>query len=107
MAHLVVALSGAVSSGKSTLAKRLAARFAASVISTRALLEERVRPGTHMGRQELQRLGDRLDRTTRGFWIAESVSEFATAHQTETLLVVDSIRIMQQIEALRAAFGRH
>jgi adenylosuccinate synthase len=56
-------------------------------------------------RRALQDYGDRLDQDTDGAWVAEAVS--ATVAELPTppqMLIVDSVRRLNQIEALRAAF---
>jgi adenylosuccinate synthase len=100
-----VLLSGAVASGKTTLAEALEARFGFRRLKTRQLIESMRE--VKRERRALQRAGEALDRRTGGQWIAH-----ALAQQTQTLpdgacIVVDSIRIKAQIDAVRRAFGAH
>lgn len=94
----VVVLSGSVGAGKSTLARGLAERYGAVILSTRALLEEHA--GSAPDRLSLQRLGDRLDRETDHLWVVDAVARIGAA----PLVVVDSARRTEQIDALRRAF---
>ena len=58
-------------------------------------------------RRALQEYGDRLDRETDGAWVAEAVSaRVAELERLPDLLIVDSVRRLSQITALRAAFPR-
>ena len=102
----VVVLSGAVSSGKSTLAHKLVEHYGATRVSTRELLISRIKDGSRPDRGELQKIGDRLDRRTGGEWLAEAVSVTVNSLESGAVVVVDSARILAQIERLRDAFGR-
>ena len=58
-------------------------------------------------RRSLQEYGDRLDQETNGTWVAEAISAaVAELHSPPQLLIVDSVRRLSQIEALRDAFPR-
>ena len=96
-------LSGPISSGKSTLADRLADHYGGTRFSTRQLLMTRLQ-GDVPDRDTLQRLGEELDQPTEGRWVADALArEVALLPDTE-IVVVDSVRIIGQVEALRAAF---
>jgi adenylosuccinate synthase len=105
MAKLIVVLSGAVSSGKSTLADNLLKRYDVRPIHTKAILIAEL-DGKPATRDQLQRLGDRLDRKTKGAWVADAVVREASDLPDEAVVLVDSVRRLDQIEALRAGFGR-
>lgn len=109
MSKVVVALSGPVASGKSTLAERLAARYGATVVKSHDLLEQRAteRSGKRLGeRRALQEFGELLDSETGGAWLADAVAALADTLEDRSVVVVDAIRIQAQIDALRARFGR-
>jgi dephospho-CoA kinase len=73
----IVALSGRIGSGKTTLAVGLAGRYGMRQVSTRELIKARFGPeGT---RAELQRQGEQLDRRTHGRWLADALGEMVTA----------------------------
>ena len=104
MAQTVVVLSGAVSSGKSTLARRLAERCQGHRFSTRQLLMRVT--GAEVERAALQEAGEQLDRDTGGAWVAEALSREAAELSEHAVLIVDAVRIPGQVEALRESFGR-
>lgn len=103
MESRLVLLSGPVSSGKSTLAAELHRRFGAEILKTSVLLEAR---STTKTRGHLQLLGQRLDVETGGLWVAEAlVHRFPDLVDLHQLVVVDAVRFIGQVEALREAFG--
>jgi adenylosuccinate synthase len=58
-------------------------------------------------RRALQEYGDTLDIQTGGSWVAEAVACMVSrSDQPEPLVIVDSVRRMSQIDALRSAFPR-
>lgn len=106
MARSVVVLSGAVATGKSTLADELVGRFDAQPISSHKLLVTRLGKGARPDRTVLQDFGDALDAETGGRWLADDVGVATSRFTDDALVVVDSARILGQVEALRRAFGR-
>lgn len=103
MASRVIVLSGPVASGKTTLADILTARFGCHIFKTRELIATVL--GTRSERVSLQRAGDKLDRTTGGRWVAEAVARSASRLPESAVLIIDSARIKDQIDAIRDAFG--
>ena len=58
-------------------------------------------------RRALQDYGDQLDRETGGTWVAHDVSAtVASLEDAPRLVIVDSVRQLSQIKALRDAFAR-
>ena len=102
--RLIVVVSGPVAGGKSSLAKALAKRFNGARLSTRELLMPRLTPGQAPTREALQKIGADLDEETEGSWVADRFSR-RIFDASESLAVVDSVRIAGQIEAMRRAFG--
>lgn len=103
---LVVALSGSVASGKTSLARSLADKWGGSIVSTRArLLEFAAEAGlTLTDRAAMQRFGDRLDIEDGGRWVAKAAEDVELAEPR--IVVVDAVRIPGQIDALRSRYGR-
>jgi adenylosuccinate synthase len=97
----VIALSGPLCAGKSTLAACLRQHRGVEVITAREIL------ATHGGdpndRRDLQRRGADLERTTKGRWLLDGVVDrLATA--SSVIQVVDSIRTTRQARLFRAHF---
>jgi adenylosuccinate synthase len=105
MPRLVVVLSGAVSSGKTTLADNLFKRYDVRPVRTKDILVARL-DDARPTRDQLQRLGDRLDKKTGGAWVADAVVRDASDLPEDAVVLVDSVRRLDQIEALRTGFGR-
>ena len=106
MARRIIVLSGPVAVGKTELANALVARFGAIRISTRRLIQQRLDSDDVPSRDDLQRHGDRLDRTTSHRWLSESIAQEAAELSPDAVIVVDSIRKQRQVDRLRDGFGR-
>jgi adenylosuccinate synthase len=93
----IIAISGPICSGKTTLAQNI--DHDATVLKTRNLieLEHQAQGESIFGRVDLQRLGDELDRKG-GSWIIPYISE--ALHYNDHV-IVDSVRIFGQIDAIR------
>ena len=107
MVEQILVLSGPVSSGKTTLARRLSERFGLEVFKTRELLQE-LGPAVESERGAMQAQGERLDKKTRGQWVADGLARRVQEHldpRESYIVVVDAVRIKQQIAAVRRAFG--
>jgi|ERR1700730_368204 len=104
----IVLLSGPICAGKSALTKQLVDRHGATILKTRELITK-IRPGIAATRTALQRTGEALDRADNGAWLASSLAQFVEERPRDPALqqviVVDSVRILGQIEAVRNAFG--
>jgi adenylosuccinate synthase len=104
MALRIIILSGPISAGKSTLSGALVTRYGCVLVKTQELIT-RALPETELERRALQEAGDTLDTRTRGEWVATELSRVVQTLPADAFVVVDSIRIRQQISAIRRAFG--
>lgn len=104
MANRIILLSGHVSSGKSTLANGLAGRYGMIIFKTRDILKERIKQASG-NRRALQSEGDRLDKRTRGKWVVDELVRWLRTTSSNSPAIVDSVRTVDQIEAIRNAFG--
>lgn len=105
MARTVLVLSGEVGAGKTTLARELCRRFDGHRISTHDLLVTHLGPGTPEERGALQNAGERLDRRTRGSWVRSEAQSVIGRLAEDALVIIDSVRIKGQLDALRDAYG--
>jgi len=105
MVERVILLSGHISSGKSTLATGLARRFNMVIFRTREILQKRVGNELSRNRKVLQSEGDRLDRSTRGKWVVDELTEWLRNAPQGAAVIVDSVRTEEQVQAIRGAFG--
>ena len=80
------------------MATRLEYEFSADVVRVRELLLSQL--GSEPNRSSLQRLGRRLDKATRGRWLADAVMHRLQV-STSRILVVDSVRTATQLTLLR------
>ena len=103
----IIALSGPVASGKSTLASKLVAWSRDfHICKTQEFIKNRL--GTDLERKALQLGGERLDRATGGSWVADMLARTVVQDLEENVsVVVDSVRIKGQVDGLRQAFGSH
>lgn len=104
MPKTVVLLSGEVSAGKSTLCDRLVTDFAAHSLKTKEVLTE-LKTGIEQERGVMQAFGESLDRRTRGAWVCEALARKANSLPDDAFIVVDAVRTLSQIDAIRRAYG--
>lgn len=98
-----IVLSGKVCAGKSTLAVQLRDKAGAVLVKSKELIYERL-PNTSRTRRPSQLAGQRLDRETGGRWLAEALNERVMnvdAEKPIELLVIDAVRIADQVHFLR------
>jgi len=95
-----VVLSGRVCAGKSALAKQLYEKAGATLVKSKDLLLEHL-PRMGPGRRAAQLAGQRLDKETGGRWLADSLNRKLMNEERFELLVVDSVRIPEQVHFLR------
>lgn len=101
----IIILSGHVGAGKTTLAKLLVERFGAVHVRTHDLLTS-LGPNVPQERRALQIFGESLDRKTKGSWVRDGLERAMATLSDNVVVVLDSIRIPKQIEAVRAGYGR-
>jgi adenylosuccinate synthase len=105
VARIVLVLSGEVGAGKTTFARELCRRYNGERISTHDLLVSQLGPGTPEERGALQQAGERLDRRTGGAWVRAQAQSVIGALPEDALVLIDSVRIKGQLDALRDAYG--
>jgi len=103
MAKRIILLSGPVAAGKTRLGNALVERYEFKVIKTRKLIEALVHVENERG--ALQKAGEQLDQETQGKWVARALAREVSRLPDNCSVLVDSIRIGQQAEAIRVAFG--
>jgi adenylosuccinate synthase len=67
-----------------------------------------LRQKTPQNRVAMQVTGEALDRSTKGQWVVQSLSralQSGTSISREAVIVLDSVRIPEQVEGLRRAYG--
>lgn len=101
---IVVLLSGPVAVGKSTAAAALAADASVARISTSAVLRRRLRRGATATRDDLEGAGAAALATSGGSWIVEEVNAVASGLDLDAI-VVDSVRRLEEVEAIRDLFS--
>jgi adenylosuccinate synthase len=104
----IVAISGQVGAGKSTLALGLEERYSGRRLSTKDFLREHARKASAQlpdERRALQEYGKALDDSTAGGWVAEATAQIVENEPAQRLIIVDAVRLHSQVERLREAFG--
>jgi adenylosuccinate synthase len=104
MPYRIILLSGQVCAGKSTLARLLAERFRAIHLRTGECLQLMM-PDVPKERRALQEAGEKLDRETGGRWILDAVRKSTDEAADDAVVVLDSVRIGAQIEAVKSGYG--
>ena len=106
MSFRVIAISGPVSSGKTTLASGLEQRFAdIAVLKTHELIRAE-QPSVEFERAALQFAGSALDEKTGGGWLGQAVARVVmNLLSAPAYVIVDSCRIEGQVDGLRRLFG--
>jgi len=94
----VVLLSGAIATGKTTLARSLGQMAGVQHVSTSGLLSATA--GRELSRSELQQAGTSA-RLQAGGWISEAVRQAASNAAPADVVVVDAVRTLEQVSDLR------
>jgi len=115
MAFQIVLLSGTVASGKTTLWQQLKASFPNEhihVLKTKELIRElalgKMDRKLPAERRALQNFGDLLDKETAGRWVQDALVSLVNQHintEPSPIFIVDAVRILAQIKAIREAYG--
>lgn len=103
MPKRIILLSGHVAAGKSTLAARLVERYRMLLFNTKHLIV--AAKGAQLERSALQAAGEALDRDTKGRWVCDAVTRELQRHPEDVTVLVDSVRIREQCDAFRRAYG--
>ncbi|AJP73432.1 adenylosuccinate synthetase [Sphingomonas hengshuiensis] len=98
--RLLIVLSGPVAVGKTSFGSALLKIAGATRVSTRTFIQQRL--GTSDDRGALQAAGDQLDAQTNGRWVTDAVAAAGTGAPADQILLLDSARIPEQVEALRS-----
>jgi adenylosuccinate synthase len=101
----IVLLSGNVSAGKTTLSEKLHSQFGFEVLKTKKLIEELAQKKGEVStdRETMQLFGERLDRESGGRWVLDALTKLARTPGQR--VIVDSVRILEQIRVIRQAYG--
>ena len=101
----LILISGPVGAGKSTIGSALERDFGVRVVKTRQLLLDMT--SSENERANLQAAGEALDRRTNGSWVADAIQRAAEKPEfaDNADILVDSVRIPAQIEAIRQKYG--
>jgi len=98
MTNSVVILSGSVAAGKSRLAEILSQRYGAEILKTNEVVKKAVSDETRFA---LIHGGNSLDDATNGQWVADAAKKVKANR-----IVIDCVRTIPQIEAIKKAFPR-
>jgi adenylosuccinate synthase len=104
LAKQIVLLSGRVSSGKSTLCTNLVQRFGVHPVKTKDVIA-RLAVEIEHERGAMQDYGELLDRRTKGGWVRDELTRVTETLDDDAVIVVDAVRIANQIESVRKAYG--
>jgi adenylosuccinate synthase len=115
MAFQIVLLSGSVASGKTALWQKLTKSFPAERIHVlrtknvmRELASKRLGRELPAERRAMQDFGDQLDRDTSGQWVRDALTSLVNEYvgtEASPIFVVDAVRILRQVKAIREAYG--
>ena len=106
MRQRIILLSGQVCAGKTTLATMLSDRYGAFHIKTRECLRA-LDPDIPNERSAMQEAGEALDAKTNGAWVRNALHKRLAALKDDgdQLVVLDAVRILGQITAIREGYG--
>ena len=100
----LIAISGLMAAGKSTLARELQSRAGALVITTHGPLYARVSVARRT-RRALQDAGVALDRETRGRWVLEHCRNELGKNPGTSLAILDCVRNQNQLKHIKAEWA--
>ena len=110
MPKLIVLISGNVSAGKSVLSENLRHNYGASRVKTKEVLQDlafKRKKNLPSERKALQEFGTQLDQSTGGEWVLVALKNHIVESKVgqNDIVVVDAVRILEQIKAIRKAYG--
>ncbi|HEY3971580.1 MAG TPA: adenylosuccinate synthetase [Candidatus Sulfotelmatobacter sp.] len=111
MPKLIVLISGSVSAGKSTLSDNLRRQYTASRLKTKDVLQDlalsKLKKTLPAERTALQQFGTELDKETGGEWVLNALKRHIVDGKIgqDDVVVVDAVRILEQIKAIRKSYG--
>lgn len=110
MPKLIVLISGNVSVGKSVLSDNLRVHYAATRVKTKEVLKDlalKKKKELPSERSALQKFGTHLDVTSGGAWVRDALKKHIAEVRVgqDDVVVVDAVRILAQIKAIRKAYG--
>jgi shikimate kinase len=95
---VLLAISGPVAAGKTSLAQALHVATQGEILSTRDLIRARARD---LSRTTLQEAGEYLDRELGGRWVSAPAARLRRLVPVHHPIIVDAVRTEEQLAALR------
>ena len=98
-------ISGGTASGKSVLAQRLSSDFGCRLVKTSEIIRSHQSRYAKGNRRSLQLKGNELDRKTDYGWIADEVAKRIRPGEGDSLVVLEGVRKVQQIDRILNQIG--
>jgi adenylosuccinate synthase len=106
---IILALSGEICTGKTTLSNRLQEFYGFKPCKTKEgirIQSRKILKRSDPDRKDLQSVGEKLDKKTNGRWVLDFFQEqYSSTFEQDDYFVIDSIRIIDQIKYLREAYS--
>lgn len=101
----IVLISGHIGTGKTKLCNKLEEDFNFRIIRSKDILRRHAEEkGLNNDRLSLQKLGDKLDKETKGAWLLDEILKNPENKKIK-YLAIDSVRILNQIKRFREKFA--
>jgi adenylosuccinate synthase len=106
--RIIVILTGEIGAGKTSLAELLLTQYNFTLLKTSEALNYWAKSKKfHKKKEEdsrmfLQRIGENLDKDTKGTWVVEY---FQSIINRSERIIIDACRITEQIQAIRQSYG--
>ncbi|MHB1492902.1 MAG: adenylosuccinate synthetase [Thermoplasmataceae archaeon] len=107
MINRIILLSGQISSGKSALSEGLSRHYQMKTFKTSEYLKNIISKDQQIDRKILQDKGDKLDVETGGKWVIDALEKWINLQKDIQGVIVDSVRIKEQIAHINEFFGPH
>jgi adenylosuccinate synthase len=110
MPKLIVLISGNVSAGKTTLCEGLRRHYDSTTVKTKEVLKDlaikKLKKELPSERKALQKFGEQVDAETNGEWVLNALKKHIADAKLgqESVVVVDAVRILPQIKAIRKGY---